>query len=152
MVNTSYDASESLKAAMAELGFFKQGRVFVNKSTQVCVEFPSAPLAIGDQIIKETTVAHSEKGDIPILLASDVVKDRLLAYFHWQDRPSLVQALAIMINHFIAPGNLKAFCEEEGEPSQFEVIVKLHEIATKQHYNSMLELEVLVQNEFLKHL
>ncbi|WP_257276183.1 MULTISPECIES: hypothetical protein [unclassified Endozoicomonas] len=67
---------------MAELGFFKQGRVFVNDSTQICVEFPSAPLAIGNQIIQETTVAHSEQGDIPILLASDVIKDRLLAYFH----------------------------------------------------------------------
>ncbi|MGI9276258.1 MAG: hypothetical protein ACR2PT_15635 [Endozoicomonas sp.] len=152
MVNTSYDAPKSLKTAMAELGFFKQGRVFVNESTQVCVEFPSAPLAIGDQIIKKTTVAHSEKGDIPILLASDVVKDRLLAYFHWQDRPSLVQALAIMINHVIAPDELMAFCKAEGEPSQFEVILKLHETATKQRYNSMSELEGLVQNEFLKHL
>ena len=152
MVNTSYDASELLRTAMSELGFFKQGRVFVNESTQICVEFPSAPLAIGNQIIKETTVVHSEKGDIPILLAPDVVKDRLLAYFHWQDRPSLVQALAIMINHVIAPDELSDFCKAEGGPSQFEVIVKLHETAIKKHYNSMFELEALVQNEFLKHL
>ena len=152
MVNTSYDASESLKTAMAELSFFKQGRVFINESTQVCVEFPSAPLAIGDQVIKETTDAHSEKGDIPILFATDIIKDRLLAYFHWQDRPSLVQALAIMMNHVITPDELKAFCEAEGEPSQYEVIAHLHETATKQHLNSMFELEVLVQNEFLKHL
>lgn len=152
MVNTSYDASEPLKTAMAELGFFKQGRVFVNESTQICVEFPSAPLAIGDQIIEETTVAHSEKGDIPILLATDVIKDRLLAYFHWQDRPSLVQALAVMINHLITPDELKAFCETEGEPEQYEVIARLHETANKQQLSSMLELEALVQEEFLKHL
>ncbi|UYM15962.1 hypothetical protein [Endozoicomonas euniceicola] len=152
MVNTSYDASESLKTAMAELGFFKQGRVFVNESTQICVEFPSAPLAIGDQIIKETTVAHSEQGDIPILFATDVIKDRLLAYFHWQDRPSLVQALAIMINHVITPEELEAFCKAEGEPNQFEVIAQLHGTAKGQNLNSMFELEVLVQNEFLKHL
>ena len=152
MVNTSYDASESLKTAMAELGFFKQGRVFVNESTRICVEFPSAPLAIGDQVIKETTVAHSEQGDIPILFATDVIKDRLLSYFHWQDRPSLVQALAIMINHVITPDELKAFCEAEGETSQYGVIAQLHETATKQQLSSMFELEVLVQNEFLKHL
>ncbi|WP_422137541.1 hypothetical protein [Endozoicomonas sp. ALC020] len=123
MVNTSYDASESLKTAMAELGFFKQGRVFVNESTQICVEFPSAPLAIGNQIIEETTVAHSKQGDIPILHASDVIKGRLLAYFHWQDRPSLVQALAIIINYEIIPDELKVFCDAEGEPDQYEVIV-----------------------------
>ena len=152
MVNTSYDASESLKTAMAELGFSKQGRVFVNESTQICVEFPSAPLAIGDQIIKETTVAHSEQGDIPILFATDVIKDRLLAYFHWQDRPSLIQALAIMINHVIAPDELKAFCEAEDESNQYEVIAQLHGTAKEQNLNSMFELEVLVQNEFLKHL
>ena len=152
MVNTSYDASEFLKNAMAELGFYKQGRVFVNQTTEICVEFPSAPLAIGDQIIKETTVAHSEKGDIPILFATDVIKDRLLAYFHWQDRPSLVQALAIMINHVITPDELAVFCDAEGEPSQYEVIVRLHEAATEQQLNTMYELEVLVQKEFLKHL
>lgn len=152
MVNTSYDDSESLKTAMADLGFFKQGRVFVNESTQICVEFPSAPLAIGDQIIEETTVVHSEKGDIPILLATDVIKDRLLAYFHWQDRPSLVQALAVMINHLITPDELKAFCEAEGQPDQYEVIVRLHETANKQQLGSMLELEALVREEFLKHL
>lgn len=152
MVNTSYDASESLKAAMSELGFFKHGRVFINESTQICVEFPSAPLAIGDQIIKETTVAHSGKGDIPILLATDVIKDRLLAYFHWQDRPSLVQALAIMINHVITPGELKNFCDAEGESDQYKFIIWLHETATRQQLNSMLELEGLVQREFLKRL
>ncbi|WP_257279722.1 MULTISPECIES: hypothetical protein [unclassified Endozoicomonas] len=110
MVNISYDASESLKAAMAESGFFKQGSVFINESTQICVEFPSAPLAIGNKIVEETTVAHSEQGDIPILFASDVIKDRLLAYFHWQDRPSLVRPLAIMINHEVISKFMACYC------------------------------------------
>ena len=57
-----------------------------------------------------------------------------------------------MMNHVITPDELKAFCEAEGDPSQYEVIAHLHETATKQHLNSMFELEVLVQNEFLKHL
>ncbi len=35
MVNTSYDSAGPLKQAMSELGFEKQGRVFINDSTEI---------------------------------------------------------------------------------------------------------------------
>ena len=68
-----------MQQAMEEIGFSKQGRVYVNETTNICVEFPSAPLSVGEELIQETTIVDTDAGKIPILLAKDVIKDRLAA-------------------------------------------------------------------------
>ena len=84
MVDTSYQEAAVFRRAMAAIGFIKQGRVYINETTAICVEFPTAPLSVGDELIKEITVVNTPAGAIPILFATDVIKDRLAAYFHWQ--------------------------------------------------------------------
>lgn len=42
MVNTSYTPTKTLQLAMAKLGFSKQGRVFVNSTTEVTNHWPAA--------------------------------------------------------------------------------------------------------------
>jgi hypothetical protein len=56
----------------------------------------------------------SAAGKIPVLKAGDVIKDRLAAYFHWRDRPSLVQALAVLVKFPEELQSIAAFCESEG--------------------------------------
>lgn len=51
MVNTNYQPPKLIHTAMVELGFHKQGRVFVNTTTNITVEFPSAPLSVGDELL-----------------------------------------------------------------------------------------------------
>lgn len=68
----------------------ERGRVYVNQTTEICGEFPSAPLSVGDQLIQDPTTIETGYGEPPILCATDVVKGRLAAYFHWSDRQSLV--------------------------------------------------------------
>ncbi|HIE82625.1 MAG TPA: hypothetical protein EYQ00_01715 [Dehalococcoidia bacterium] len=114
MVDTSYQLPTVMQQAMEEIGFSKQGRVYVNETTDVCVEFPSAPLSVGEELIQKTTIVDTSAGKIPILLAKDVIKDRLAAYFHWNDRPSLVQALAVTNKHGIDEQELRNFCQTEG--------------------------------------
>ncbi|HMW47225.1 MAG TPA: nucleotidyltransferase, partial [Cellvibrionaceae bacterium] len=99
VVNTNYASSRHLNTAMAQLGFAKKGRIYVNPTTDITVEFPTGPLSVGDELITRVTVAQLATGQIPILQVSDIVKDRLAAYFHWRDRQSLVQALAILVKH-----------------------------------------------------
>jgi len=144
MINTSYHPPSEIHSAMAEIGFQKKGRIFVNETTDISVEFPSAPLSVGEQLIKETTTIVTDGGEIPILFPQDVVKDRLAAYFHWNDRPSLVQALAVMINHSIPTEELKLFCLGEGEPDQFEVIETLWRSVQETRAINMAEIESLV--------
>ncbi len=110
MVNINYKKPSYLHKVMGELGFRKHGRIYINESTEITVEFPPGPLAVGNNFIKNTTVVNTGKGSIPILYVRDVVIDRLAAYIHWQDRQSLIQATAIMLKHGILPAEVKSFC------------------------------------------
>ena len=152
MIDISYQEPVVLCQAMAEIGFSKQGRVFVNDTTDICVEFPSGPLSVGEQLITETTVFESNVGEIPILFAKDVIKDRLAAYFHWQDRPSLVQAVAVMIKHPIALNELKSFCQNESNENEFDLIRQLLISAKRQALSEMVDIEKLVVSEMVRRL
>jgi hypothetical protein len=152
LIDISYQEPAVLSQAMAEIGFSKQGRVYVNETTEICVEFPSAPLSIGEQLITETTVFESNAGEIPILFAKDVIKDRLAAYFHWQDKPSLVQAVAVMIKHPIAVDELKSFCQNESKEGEFNLIQQLLHSAKQQELSEMADIEKLVVSETLRRL
>src|SRR5690606_15564545 len=74
MVNTNYQTPSRLQKAMRELGFHKQGRIYVNETTDISVEFPSGPLAVGDELIKQTVLIQLANGVIPVLSVNDVVK------------------------------------------------------------------------------
>lgn len=131
MVNTSINSPAALKKAMAEIGFQKQGRVFENPTTNITVEFPSAPLAVGDEHIKEVTTCETAWGDIAILQAVDVVKDRLLAYLYWNDNQSAVQAITVALIHAISPIVLETFFVYQGETQKGKVVLDtLTEAAT----------------------
>jgi hypothetical protein len=152
LIDISYQEPAVLSQAMAEIGFSKQGRVYVNETTEICVEFPSAPLSIGEQLITETTVFESNAGEIPILFAKDVIKDRLAAYFHWQDKQSLVQAVAVMIKHPISLDELKSFCQNESKENEFALIQQLLHSAKQQELSEMADIEKLVVSEILRRL
>jgi len=152
MVDISYQEPAKLNQAMAEIGFAKQGRIYVNETTDISVEFPPAPLSVGDELINETTVIETRAGEIPILLAKDVIKDRLAGYFHWQDKPSLVQALAVMIRHPLFPDELKFFCEKEGNEDELDLIQQLLNSIKEQKLTEMVQIEKLVIAETLRRL
>ncbi len=147
MVNQSDNSPSEIHTAMAEIGFHKQGRVYANPTTDICAEFPSGPLSVGDQLIQDTTIIETDYGELPILIVADVVKDRLAAHFHWGDRQSLTQALTVMRVHTISPPELKAFCDSEGKPEQFEILEKLWRRIRENKLSTMEEVEALIVDE-----
>ena len=152
MVNTNYQPPAKIHAAMAELGFHKKGRVYVNDTTDITVEFPSAPLSVGDELIKTTTRQRIADKEIPILKVVDVVKDRLAAFMHWQDRQSLIQATAIILKHQLSLQSFKDFCEREGDSEHYLLMDQLHQKAGKQQINSMVELETMLTEILINRL
>ena len=152
MVNTSYHPPAAINQAMGEIGFTKKGRVYINDTTEICVEFPSAPLSVGEELIQDTTIVEVDAGKIPILYAKDVIKDRLAAYFHWKDRPSLVQALAVMNKHAIDADELKSFCETEGKLDEYALLEQLQTIIKTQSLSSMEAIEKLIIDHSISQL
>ncbi len=141
LVNIGYDKPQVLRQAMAEIGFRKSGRVFVNETTPISVEFPSAPLSIGDRLISDTTTAQIGEVSIPILKVTDVVMDRLSAFVHWHDKQSLVQAVAICLKHKLSPAGFDEFFEYEASNDHKQLFTRFLGLALKRGICSMDDLE-----------
>ena len=80
---------------MKLIGFFEEGRYFKNEETRFFIEFPPGPLGIGEEIIKEIHKIKYATGHLKLISATDCVKDRLAAYFHWGDNQCLEQAIMV---------------------------------------------------------
>jgi hypothetical protein len=152
MVDISYAKPRKLHKAMAEIGFEKTGRIFVNPSTEITVEFPSPPISVGDELVTETTTMATPAGDLPILVARDVIKDRIAAYIHWRDKPSLVQALAVIIKYPEEIEAVAAFCEKEGSEELMPLIRDLLAMANERDLTKMEDVEMLLVERTLQKL
>ncbi|WP_158681747.1 hypothetical protein [Microbulbifer pacificus] len=152
MVDISYQPPAALCKAMEELGFHKKGRVFANPTTDITVEFPSAPLSIGDELVQQTTTVDLPTGQIPILLVEDVVKDRLSAFVHWRDTQSLVQATAILLKHGLKPESFKVYFECENSTDQFHLLQLLYRRGKEYRNFTMIKLENDLAQILLKNL
>ena len=72
-----------------------KGRYLEHPHTDLYVEFPPGPLAVGGSIITEWSSLETEYGTIQVLTPTQMVMDRLAAFFHWNDPQALDQAVLI---------------------------------------------------------
>ncbi len=84
------------------------------------VEFPASPLAIGQELVKEISEIETEYGVLRLITPTDSVKDRLAAYFFWDDERSLEQAILVALKNDIDFENVKLWSEREQETEKFE--------------------------------
>jgi hypothetical protein len=116
---------EAIAEALAEIGFKKEGRYFTHAQSTFYVEFPTGPVAIGNQIpVKpegEMTVKNTK---ILMYSPTQCVMDRLAAWFHWNDRRSLIHALWVSENHPINIDKIKRWAAKEGEPAKLEQFIQ----------------------------
>ena len=74
------------------MGFQKEGRYFTHPQTEMYVEFPTGPIAIGDQVpVKPERKLKVKNTTITMFSPTQCVMDRLSAWFHWNDRRNLIQ-------------------------------------------------------------
>jgi hypothetical protein len=77
------------------LGFRRDGRHYRHARTPYIVEFLSPPLSVGSEPVREINEIRRGKAVLRLLSPTDCVKDRLAAFYHWNDRPSLDQAILV---------------------------------------------------------
>lgn len=84
-----------LEDAMRELGFARKGAEYVHPEVPFSIEFPPGPLSIGDDLA--IVPAELSVGTLTALglSATDSCRDRLAAFYHWNDRQALALALEI---------------------------------------------------------
>ncbi len=108
-----------LKKVLAEIGFEEEGRYFKHSDTEYFLEFPPGPLAVGDEPPQKLTVLEFETGDLTALSPTDCIKDRLAAYFHWNDQECLAQALLVASVTDIDLPEIERWSRKEGNERKF---------------------------------
>lgn len=119
--NGSFTRKELAKA-LSEIGFSEENRYFKHPDTEYFIEFPAGPLAVGKAPVKEPDVMEYETGRLLLLSPSDCIKDRLAAYYHWNDKQCLEQAIMISESHKVNIDEIKKWSEKEGKLSEFNNI------------------------------
>ena len=111
----------SLTAAMTMIGFNEpKSRYFIHPESTHIVEFPPGPLSVGGEPVKEITEIKYPTGILRIISATECVKDRLAAYYHWGDLPSLEQAVLVAKANDVDLNEIERWSEVEGASDKLE--------------------------------
>jgi len=108
-----------IKGLLEKIGFKEKGRHFKHKDTDFFIEFISPPLSVGEEPVKEISGIKVTKYILKLLSPTDCVKDRLAAFYHWNDRQSLDQALMVCKEQKVNLNELKRWSENEGMIKKF---------------------------------
>ena len=113
-----------IREAMEELGFIENGRYFKHPETELFIEFPNGPPAVGEEPVKEIHERRQSTGVLRIISPTDCVKDRLAGYYHWNDQQCLEQAVLVAHNNAVDLKAIKRWSKGEGKLEEFERIRK----------------------------
>ena len=117
----SHGREKDISTVLTGLGFKKKGsRHFIREDCPFFVEFVSPPLAIGNEPVKNCEEIDTPQGTIVLLTPTDCVKDRLAAYYHWNDPQALNQAIAVVNNQEVDLKEVKRWSIKEGHEEKFK--------------------------------
>ena len=117
-----------LSDGLKEIGFKEKNKSYFHPDTDLFIEFPTGPLAIGDEPITDIITIRTDTGTLRIISPTESVKDRLAAYFFWNDLQSLEQAILVAKHRTINIDEVKRWSLKEGEEEKFKVfLVKLRQ-------------------------
>lgn len=115
---------EAIAKALEEIGFRKEGRYFHHPNSSLYVEFPSGPVAIGEQSPVKPEGKMMIDGTAVIMFSpTQCVMDRLAAWFHWNDRRSLIHALWVCEKQPVSIEKIKRWARKEGQSDKLEQFV-----------------------------
>jgi predicted nucleotidyltransferase len=112
----------SLCDAMRELGFTEDGRYFNHADTELFIEFPPGPPAVGEEPVKEIQERHEATGMLKIISPTDCVKDRLTWYYHDNDLQCLEQAALVAQENVVDIEEVERWSKGEGKLEAFRTI------------------------------
>jgi hypothetical protein len=120
LINRYNDTFFKIKSIMESLGFKEEGKYFVYEGTPFFIEFPSGPLGVGDAPVTKIENLKTEYGVLKLLTPTDCIKDRLAAYYHWDDEQSLTQAIWVAQKNDIDFKELKKWSKNEGSLDKYK--------------------------------
>lgn len=120
LINAGFARRSRIKAVMERLAFQEKGRYFTHPETEYFVEFPDGPLSVGEEPVTEVSEFALATGTLKILSATDCVKDRLCAFYFWNDLQGLEQALLVAKNQSVDLKEVKRWSKVEGREIEYK--------------------------------
>jgi hypothetical protein len=120
----SHVSRNKIKPVVEALGFKKDGRHYRHPDTPYIVEFLSPPLSVGEEPVREIHEIRRGKAILKLLSPTDCVKDRLAAFYHWNDNPSLEQAIMVCRDTQVDLREVKRWSIKEGMRDRFDLFKK----------------------------
>lgn len=116
-----YVKKKKIKEALEKIEFREQGRYFEHKDTQFFIDFLPPPLSVGEEPVK--VISSIKKGGrvLRLLSPTDCVKDRLAAFYHWNDKPSLDQAVLVCQDNDVDLEEIERWSINEGMKNKLEI-------------------------------
>ena len=132
LIDQSIFKHKQIKEKMLELGFIEEGKHFRHPKLIYTVEFPSSPLAIGQELIKEISEIETQYGVLRIITPTDCVKDRLAGYYYFKDDRSLEQAILVCLkNDTIDFENIQQWSINENELQKYDMFFEEYSKRTR---------------------
>jgi hypothetical protein len=121
LINANFAKRSKIKVVMEKIGFQEQGRYFVNPDIKFFVEFPDGPLSVGEEPVKEVSEFKLTTGTLRVVSPTDCVKDRLCAYYFWNDQQGLAQAVLVAESQNVDLKEVKRWSKAEGKEREYEI-------------------------------
>lgn len=115
---------KKLKKVLEELGFYEENRQFKHRNIEYFIEFLPPPPSVGDDPIKEISKIKKKNMTLKLLSPTDCVKDRLVAFYHWNDRQSLEQAVLVCTDNPVNIKEIERWSKREGMVDKFEIFLR----------------------------
>jgi hypothetical protein len=124
LVNVNFVNRKKIVEAMKEIDFSEKNRYFIHPDTKHIVEFPPGPLSVGEEPVKRIIEIKFSTGLLRVISETDCVKDRLAAYYFWNDQQSLAQAILVAKSARINMSEIKRWSQTTRNMNRFKTFQK----------------------------
>jgi len=121
----SHSSIKEIASILSGLGFQKEStRHFVRKDCPFFIEFVAPPVSVGREPVKKEGIIKTPLGSLKLLSPTDCIKDRLAAYYHWNDPQALEQAVMVAKAQKFNKSDIKKWSDREGHTEKFGVFLE----------------------------
>jgi hypothetical protein len=122
----SHAALNDITAVLNDLGFKRESsRHFVRADCPYFIEFVAPPLSIGSERVRKRDKIKTRFGSVTLLTPTDCVKDRLAAFYHWNDPQALEQAVMVAKAQKVDLKDVKRWSAAERHKEKYENFLKI---------------------------
>lgn len=115
----TYEDMKKVKKALLDIEFIEKAGYFQHPGCPWFVEFVSPPAAVGNEYVRDFGSIETRFGKVKLLRPVDSVKDRLGAFYHWNDRQGLEQAINICLEQDINLSEVEQWSFSEGYSGKY---------------------------------